>query len=177
MVYETVVLGDVKVKNQVVGLAEVVDIELLDDVKWDGILGLAYPNPALSSKGITPIFDTIIKSGVLTSRHLSNQFAYYIDDRKGAVTFGGADCDLIKTGDKKACIDKFLFVPVTEQTYWTITIKDVRIKYPDQPEKSGFCPVGGCKAIVDTGTYLIYGPQSMPCALFLFVCSHTDQVK
>lgn len=65
------------------------------------------------------------------------------------------------TGKPKAnCIDQFKFVPVTQKTYWTIKIKDVKIKYPGQPVKSGFCPNGGCKAIVDTGTYLIYGPAS-----------------
>lgn len=42
--------------------AKTVDIELLDDVKWDGILGLAYPNPTLTQQGITPLFDTIVKS-------------------------------------------------------------------------------------------------------------------
>jgi Eukaryotic aspartyl protease len=161
MVLEKVVLGDITVKNQVVGVAKVVDIDLLDDVKWDGILGLAYPNPTLSSQGITPIFDTIIRSHVLSSRHLANQFAYYIDDTHGAITFGGANCDFIAKGEsKKNCIDKFSFVPVTEKTYWTINIKDVSIKYPHKPAQSGFCPTGGCKAIVDTGTYLIYGPES-----------------
>jgi len=162
MVYETVQLGDIEVKNQVVGLAKVVDIDLLDDVKWDGILGLAYPNPTLQQQGITPLFDTIVNSKVLSGapRHLANQFAYYIDDTKGSVTFGGANCDLLSAQNKGACIDKFKFVPVTEKTYWTVHLKDVRVKYPGKPESTGNCPAGGCKAIVDTGTYLIYGPEA-----------------
>jgi len=162
MVYETIKLGDIEVKNQVVGLAKVVDIELLDDVQWDGILGLAYPNPTLTQQGITPLFDTIVQSKVLSGppRHLANQFAYYIDDTKGAVTFGGANCDMLGVGSKTQCVDRFKFVPVTEKTYWTISIKDVRVKYPNKPESSGNCPKEGCKAIVDTGTYLIYGPES-----------------
>jgi hypothetical protein len=134
-----------------------VDIELLDDVKWDGILGLAYPNPSLTAQGIRPLFDTMMSSGVLSK--LANQFAYYIDDHRGAVTFGGADCELIKKGTS-ACIDQFHFVPVVEKTYWTVRIKDVRIKHPNQPERGGFCGPDGCKAIVDTGTYLIYGPSN-----------------
>jgi hypothetical protein len=177
-IYETVTLGDIQVDGQVVGLGKVVDIELLDDVKWDGILGLAYPNPALTAQGITPIFDTIINSvraaaaasashaqlnlfsqGVLTKKGLSNQFAYYISDHKGSVTFGGADCDLVAKGDKANCISKFQFVPVTEKTYWTVTLRDVRVKFPNGQTKSAGCGPTGCKAIVDTGTYLIYGPD------------------
>lgn len=161
MCYETVKLGDIEVRNQVVGLGNTVDIELLDDVRWDGIMGLAYPNNALSARGVTPIFDTIMASHILTDKHLSNQFAYYISDTKGSVTFGGADCDLIAAGQAKgSCINQFKFVPVTERTYWTITIKDVRVKHPNKPEQKGFCGASGCKSIVDTGTYLIYGPET-----------------
>jgi len=38
---ETIILGDLKVKNQVIGMAYEVSIPLLDEVIWDGILGLA----------------------------------------------------------------------------------------------------------------------------------------
>ena len=44
MVYEDITIGDLKVKNQVIGIAHDVDIPLLEDVIWDGILGLAYAN-------------------------------------------------------------------------------------------------------------------------------------
>ncbi|GAB5360445.1 hypothetical protein AAMO2058_000628700 [Amorphochlora amoebiformis] len=162
MVYENIHLGDVSVRSQAVGLANVVDIELMDDVVWDGILGLAYPNPSLTKQGIIPLFDTIIKEKALTKRGLANQFAYYIDDTKGVVTLGGANCDLITSpgSPKSTCVSQFHFVPISEKTYWTIDIADVRVQYPNEPERSGFCPVRGCKAIVDTGTYLIYGPQN-----------------
>jgi len=178
MVYETVQIGDLPIPNQVVGLADTVDIELMDDVIWDGILGLAYPNPQLSARGVLPLFDNIVNSKALESKGLANQFAYYIDDREGSVTLGGANCDLITPpgAPKEACIEQFMFVPVTEKTYWTITLDDVSVKYPGQPEKSGFCHPNGCKAIVDTGTYLIYGPQnqvnSMVRTTSLKTCDH-----
>jgi len=156
MIYETVKAGDVTVHRQIVGVADHVDIVLLDDVVWDGILGLAYPNRVLSSKGVIPFFDNVIKSGSLLRRGLANQFGYYIDDSRGSVTFGGADCSLI--GVNGQCIKHFGFVPVSEKTYWTIRLNDIRVTYPGQSPLTGFCPEKGCKAIVDTGTYLLYGP-------------------
>lgn len=53
----------------------------------------------------------------------------------------------------------FTFIPVTEQTYWTIPISDVRVEYVNRPMVTNLCPPAGCTAIVDTGTYLIYGPE------------------
>lgn len=155
MVYETVHTGDVTVNRQIVGVADHVDIVLLDDVIWDGILGLAYPNKALNAKGVVPFFDNVIRSGALKKRGLSNQFGYYIDDSRGSVTFGGVDCGLLGTPN---CIKHFGFVPVSEKTYWSIRLNDVRVRYDDGREFRAGCPREGCKAIVDTGTYLLYGP-------------------
>jgi len=124
-------------------------------------VGFAYPSPQLVEKYVTPLFDTMMTEKLFTTRGLANQFAYYIDDEKGSMTFGGANCDVIAKGQSdQACIEKFQFVPVTDRTYWTVTLLDVRVKYPDGHVKSGFCPNNKCSAIVDTGTYLIYGPQA-----------------
>jgi len=156
MVYETVHTGDVTVQRQIVGIADHVDIVLLDDVIWDGILGLAYPNKVLTARGVVPFFDNVINTRALQRRGLANQFGYYIDDSKGSVTFGGVDCTLV--GNRGNCIKHFGFVPVSEKTYWTIRLNDVRVQYPGKKAMTGFCPAKGCKAIVDTGTYLLYGP-------------------
>jgi len=37
-----------------------VDIPLLEDVIWDGILGLAYANQNLKNLGIKTLFDNVI---------------------------------------------------------------------------------------------------------------------
>jgi len=176
MVRMPVQLGDVKVPRQVIGLASIVSISLLDDVVWDGIIGLAFPNPSLASQGVIPVMDTIINDGILKKKGLSNQFAYYIDDKKGAVTFGGANCDLIKEGTQD-CINDFKFVKVTELTYWTVKIKSVRLVSKGNKPGQNMCPSGGCKAIVDTGTYLTYGPASQVNAMKLSLngcASHTS---
>jgi len=158
VIYANVSVGNVVVPQQMVGLAERLDVKLLDDVKWDGILGLAYPNLSAKSTKITPLFDQLINNNILTSRGLVNQFAYYLGDRGGSITFGGANCALLgATGAN--CVDKFSFVPVTDKGYWTMALDNVHVQYPNGVIKSTKCPAQGCKAIVDTGTYLSYAPR------------------
>lgn len=49
MARETITLGDLVVKEQIIGIATEVEVPLLDEVVWDGILGLAYPNQNLKN--------------------------------------------------------------------------------------------------------------------------------
>ena len=58
----------------------------------------------------------------------------------------------------------FNYAKVTDKGYWTIEIVDILLRGPNEKEarSTGVCadrPNGRCTAIVDTGTYLIYGPQ------------------
>jgi len=85
---DVVTIGDnLVVKDQVFGMARQIDVPLLDDVVWDGIIGLAYPNEELSQEGIEPLFDNIMKQELL----MNNIFSYYLGIEGGAVTFGGID--------------------------------------------------------------------------------------
>jgi hypothetical protein len=159
MAIESIGLGDLLVPEQVIGIAKEVEIPLLDEVIWDGIIGLAYANKNLRSKNISPIFDTIISNNLLKNRGEKNQFAYYLGMDKGAITFGGADMRYKKNLD-----EEFKWAPISEKNYWTITLLDIRKYKKSQVDKdddmvgNALCP-DGCKAIVDTGTYLIYGPS------------------
>ena len=172
---ETIIIGDLKVEKQVIGIADEVLIPLLDEVIWDGILGLAYPNANLKKQNIKPIFDNIIIQKILTDKGEKNQFSYFLGPDNGAISFGGADMKY-----KYKIDDEFMWAPIVEENYWTISLIDVRkeknieneiknstenkppIRFVDKMRFSEndikLCP-GGCKAIVDTGTYLIYGPQ------------------
>lgn len=61
MAYESIHIGNLEVKNQVIGIADEVEVPLMDDVDWDGILGLAFPNDNLKQKHIDPLVDNIMK--------------------------------------------------------------------------------------------------------------------
>lgn len=197
MVVADVGVGGLVVPNQILGLAHRLDIELLDEVVWDGIVGLAFPSRALVTKGVTPLFDNIISQGLLTraTPKLANQFAYYIDDTQGQMTFGGVNCAFVvkqsqplisaeaQKAAEDACKNSFSFVPVTRKTYWTLTLDDVSLSYPlgvpvpAGQKLSGNCGRYGCRAIIDTGTYLVYTSKffQTPAAWGSFShCGHTS---
>ncbi len=44
---ETVQFGELVIEGQTIGLAESVNVPILDDVLWDGILGLGFANKNL----------------------------------------------------------------------------------------------------------------------------------
>jgi hypothetical protein len=156
MAKDYVCVGALCVSEQVFGMADIIDVPLLKEVVWDGIIGLAFPNTKLSNQGVVPLMDNMMQSSILSNAI----FAYYIGMSEGAVTFGGIDKKYIASQDD----DKFRYAIVTEKTYWTIEIEDIFLQYgDDEPVNSNLCSssVSGerCKAIVDTGTYLVYGPQ------------------
>ena len=130
MATETIGLGDLVVPKQVIGVAKEVEIPLLDEVIWDGILGLAYPNKNLRNQGIKPVFDNIINQHLLEKRGEKNQFAYYLGHDKGNISFGGADMKY-----KKDMNEEFKWAPISEKNYWTITLLDIK-KY--HKEEVGF---------------------------------------
>jgi hypothetical protein len=87
MAYENIHLGDLDVRSQVIGVANEVQIPLLDEVIWDGILGLAYPNQNLKKQKIKPLFDNIIAQEALTKKGEKNQFSYYLGPNQGIFIF------------------------------------------------------------------------------------------
>jgi hypothetical protein len=69
---------------------------------------------------------------------------------------------------KRSLNEEFVWAPISEENYWTISLLDVRKENPvgepkfaeEEAPRTKLCP-NGCKAIVDTGTYLIYGPEEI----------------
>lgn len=123
-----------------------------EEAKFDGIFGLGFGPGEAAAK--LP-FESIIEQGGLIEEQV---FAFYLnrknqkeqqaqDTQKGGeLTFGGIN-ERYYTG-------MITYVPLTSpQTVWQIKIDSMRMD-----GVGGIC-VGGCQAIVDTGTSLIVGPE------------------
>ncbi|XP_051891098.1 pepsin A-like [Pristis pectinata] len=139
--YDTVQVSSIDITHQEFGLSIREPGSFLYYSKFDGILGLAYPN--IASSQATTVFDNMM------AEHLVEKpmFAFYLTRENGMsgseVVFGGFDPNHF-TG-------QINWVPVTTEGYWQIGLDSVKINGQ---------VVGcerGCQAIVDTGTSLIVG--------------------
>ncbi|ANQ07095.1 Aspartyl protease [Plasmodium coatneyi] len=164
--YDTIKLGaNLSVPNTNIAFATKIEIPVLEEFKWDGILGLGFENADSRQRGIKPFMDHLKDENILTEMGYKNQFGYYLSDRGGFITFGGVDNRL-----KRSPEEEVMWSPVsTEMGFWTIDIVGVRKEYaPDVVVKGkqdevvvkyeGFHD-GGKKSIVDTGTFFIYAPK------------------
>ncbi|KAK5905545.1 hypothetical protein CgunFtcFv8_001498 [Champsocephalus gunnari] len=89
--YDTVTVGGLAVKNQIIGLSET-EAPFMQYMRADGILGLAYPR--LSASGATPVFDNMMSENLVNK----DMFSVYLssDSQQGSVvTFGGVDPTII----------------------------------------------------------------------------------
>ncbi|XP_035243036.1 renin [Anguilla anguilla] len=113
--------------------------------KFDGVLGMGYPNVAID--GITPVFDRIITQHVLKEEVFS---VYYSRDPKrtpgGEIVLGGTDPNYY-TGT-------FQYLQTNQLGKWELGMKGVSVG-----ADLLFCKEG-CTAVIDTGSSYITGPAS-----------------
>ncbi|XP_078135266.1 pepsin A-like [Sander vitreus] len=140
--YDTVTVGGLPVTNQIFGLSES-EAPFMQYMRADGILGLAYPR--LSASGATPVFDNMMKEG-LVNQDLFSVYLSSNSQQGSVVTFGGIDPNHYSGA--------ISWIPLSNELYWQITVDSVTVN-----GQVVACQ-GGCQAIVDTGTSLIVGPQS-----------------
>ncbi|XP_033467548.1 pepsin A-like [Epinephelus lanceolatus] len=140
--YDTVTVGGFAVQNQIFGLSTS-EAPFMQYMRADGILGLAYPR--LSASGATPVFDNMMKQG-LVSQDLFSVYLSSNGNSGSVVTFGGIDPNHYS--------GSITWIPLSSELYWQITVDSVTVN-----GQVVACN-GGCQAIVDTGTSLIVGPQS-----------------
>eukprot|EP00371_Babesia_bovis_P002241 XP_001610888.1 aspartyl protease [Babesia bovis T2Bo] len=116
-------LNGITVKNANVGLATHIDIPILMDLPWDGILGLGFITDDQISRGSKPLLQSI-QDDELMYPNFRNQFAYYVTKNGGSVTFGG-----YKNEYKKSPGDVFQWAPVASKgSYWAVNLLSVGLK-------------------------------------------------
>ncbi|KPP66850.1 hypothetical protein Z043_114614 [Scleropages formosus] len=113
--------------------------------KFDGVLGMGYPNMAID--GITPVFDRIMSQHVLKEEVFS---VYYSRDPShipgGEIVLGGTDPSYY-TGS-------FSYVETNDMGKWEVKMKGVSVG-----AEILFCKEG-CTAVIDTGSSYVTGPAS-----------------
>ncbi|XP_055270957.1 pregnancy-associated glycoprotein 2-like [Moschus berezovskii] len=138
--YDTIRIGNLVSVAQPFGLS--LKEFGLEDIPFDGILGLGYPRPTVT--GATPIFDNLRKQGVISEP----VFAFCLSSRKensSVVMFGGVN---------HACYKGELnWVPVSQVGTWHINIHSISMNGTVIACKRG------CQALLDTGTAFLHGPR------------------
>ncbi|XP_054653765.1 renin [Dunckerocampus dactyliophorus] len=128
--------------------------------KFDGVLGMGYPNAAID--GITPVFDRIMSQHVLKEEVFS---VYYSRDPQhspgGELVLGGTDPNYY-TGS-------FNYMETKEMGKWEVVMKGVSVG----PEII-FC-AEGCTAVIDTGSSYITGPASSVSLLMKIIGAQLDE--
>ncbi|XP_010070735.1 PREDICTED: embryonic pepsinogen-like, partial [Pterocles gutturalis] len=139
---DTVTVASLVDTNQLFGLSTTEPGEFFVNVKFDGILGLGYPE--LAADGLTPVFDNLMNESLLEE----NLFSVYLsrDTAGSVVIFGGID-ESYFTGSIN-------WIPVSYQGYWQISMDSIIVNSQE------IACSGGCQAIIDTGTSLVAGPPS-----------------
>ncbi|KAG7519477.1 renin-like [Solea senegalensis] len=128
--------------------------------KFDGVLGMGYPNSAID--GIPPVFDGIMSQHVLKEEVFS---VYYSRDPKhspgGELVLGGTDPNYY-TGN-------FNYMNTREMGKWEVTMKGVSVG----PQMM-FC-AEACTAVIDTGSSYITGPASSVSVLMKTIGAQQDE--
>ncbi|XP_043818598.1 chymosin-like [Dromiciops gliroides] len=139
--YDTVIVSNIVDPGQIFGLSTQEPGDIFTYSEFDGILGLGYPS--LAEDQATPVFDNMM------SKHLvaHDLFSVYMSrNSQGSMLTLGAIEHSYYTGSLH-------WVPVTEQGYWQFSVDSITVNGQE------VACVGGCQAILDTGTSLLVGPS------------------
>ncbi|XP_029170179.1 lysosomal aspartic protease-like isoform X2 [Nylanderia fulva] len=141
---DVVSIGGLNVQNQTFAEAIHVRGQALIASKYDGNMGMGFKT--ISVNEVMPVFYNIVKQRLVSSA----VFSFYLK-KDLSENFGG---ELILGGTDPAYYEgELTYVPITKKGYWQFAINKITI-----PNNNITLCDGGCQAIADTGTSLIYGP-------------------
>ncbi|OWA50766.1 Cathepsin D [Hypsibius exemplaris] len=146
---DTVILAGLKVKQQFfVESTKFADGVL--DSDFDGIMGMAYTNLAVSKA--TTVFENMALQKLVPH----SVFSFFLTAGTtstigGELILGGIDNSLFE-GD-------IIYTRVTRKGFWQIAMKGVIVVEGNYDSTTPLGCLKGCPAIVDTGTSLLYGPK------------------
>ncbi|XP_044243015.1 gastricsin [Ursus arctos] len=159
--YDTLRVQSIQVSNQQFGLSEHEPSPYFVQLKFDGIMGLAYP--ALAEGRGTTALQGLLRAGLLSSPVFSFYLGRDMSSQNGSVLiFGEIDHSLHR--------GPIYWAPVTQERYWQIGIEEFLIG----GHAMGWCSQG-CQAIVDTGTSLLTVPQQYLSALLQATGAEADR--
>ncbi|KAM6979696.1 pepsin A-like [Aplochiton taeniatus] len=139
--YDTVVMGDIYVDQQLFGLS-LTEGPGLEYMPWDGILGLALPGQSV--EGGTNVLDSMWNQGKISQDLFS---IYLTGTEEGSVLILGGT-------DNSYYTSSIIWIPLSENIgFWQIQIDSITIN------GNIVACTGTCQAVVDSGTSLITGPS------------------
>ncbi|NXP69789.1 PEPA protein, partial [Ramphastos sulfuratus] len=150
--YDIVIVYEITIINQTFGLSVTEPGDVFTYSPFDGILGLAYFS--ISASRATPVFDNMIAQKLVAK----NLFSVYLSRNRADgsfILFGAIDSNYTSKG--------ITWIPLSAQTYWQVHMESVSVS---------FIPVaclGGCQAILDTGTSRIVVPKASLVSIRLFL--------
>lgn len=144
-------VGPFTVYSQTFGMIQKQEGKVFEEVPFEGILGLAFPQ--MSANGVTPFFDNIIDQKALQK----NEFAFYFSPNNpaaNAVFWGGVD--------PKFYTGKIEYFNVVDPFYWSTVLESFKIGgeellglvKPRRVKKNGFAflQTKKPKVVFDSGT-------------------------
>ncbi|KYM89486.1 Lysosomal aspartic protease [Atta colombica] len=143
-IFHIIMIAGLNIQNQTFGEAITHLGTAFFYAKFDGILGMGYPEGVIA-KGMTPVFNNMINQGLVEP-----VFSFYTNRQNSVSEFAG---ELILGGsDPNHYLGKLTYVNVTHKRYWQFMMDKIQI------EHSSLCS-NSCEATVDTGTTMLIGPQ------------------